>query len=81
MDWIGYGEMLDERLVDLHTRLRQQCYKPKLSLRMWIARENEAKQPIGITALEDKKIVQQALAWLLQSIYEEDFLRFSYVFH
>jgi RNA-directed DNA polymerase len=81
MDWIGYGEMLNERLADIHIRLRQQRYKPQLSLRIWITRENEAKQPIGITALEDKKIVQQALAWLLQSIYEEDFLRFSYVFH
>ncbi len=46
---------------------------------MWITKENGAKRPIGITALEDK-IVQQALAWILQSIYEEDFLGFSYGF-
>jgi RNA-directed DNA polymerase len=79
MSWAGYGERLDERLSDLHTRLQQHRYKPQPSLRMWITKENGAKRPIGITALEDK-IVQQALAWILQSIYEEDFLGFSYGF-
>ena len=79
MSWIGYGESLDERLADLHTRLQQQRYKPQPSLRTWITKENGVQRPIGITALEDK-IVQQALAWLLQSIYEEDFLGFSYGF-
>ena len=33
----------------------------------------------GIAALEDK-IVQQAVLWVLQSIYEQDFLGFSYGF-
>ena len=34
---------------------------------------------MGIAALEDK-IVQQAVLWVLQSIYEQDFLGFSYGF-
>jgi group II intron reverse transcriptase/maturase len=36
-------------------------------------------RPIGIASLEDK-IVQQAVVWVLQAIYEEDFLGFSYGF-
>jgi hypothetical protein len=34
---------------------------------------------LGIASLEDK-IVQQAVLWVLQSIYEQDFLGFSYGF-
>jgi len=36
-------------------------------------------RPLGIAALEDK-IVQQAVVWVLQAIYEEEFLGFSYGF-
>ena len=36
-------------------------------------------RPLGIASLEDK-LVQQAVAWVLQSIYEQDFLGFSYGF-
>jgi group II intron reverse transcriptase/maturase len=79
MSWSAYGENLEERLVKLHTRLVEQRYKPQPSLRTWITKENGTQRPIGITALEDK-IVQQALVWLFQSIYEEDFLGFSYGF-
>ncbi|MCA9217518.1 MAG: hypothetical protein KDB27_30830 [Planctomycetales bacterium] len=35
------------------------------------------QRPLGVAALEDK-IVQQAVLWVLQSIYEQDFLGFSY---
>ena len=37
------------------------------------------QRPIGIAALEDK-VVQKALVMVLQQIYEEDFLGFSYGF-
>ncbi|MCP4325003.1 MAG: hypothetical protein GY787_24795, partial [Alteromonadales bacterium] len=40
---------------------------------------NGENRPIGITAIEDK-IVQQAVVWLLEPIYETDFLGFSYGF-
>jgi retron-type reverse transcriptase len=79
LNWSAYGENLEERLVKLHTRLVEQRYKPQPSLRTWITKENGTQRPIGITALEDK-IVQQVLVWLYQSIYEEDFLGFSYGF-
>ena len=37
------------------------------------------QRPLGIAALEDK-IVQQAVVTVLNQIYEEDFLGFSYGF-
>jgi retron-type reverse transcriptase len=79
MSWSAYEERLEERLVNLHTRLVEHRYKPQPSLRTWITKENGTQRPIGITALEDK-IVQQVLVWLFQSIYEEDFFGFSYGF-
>ena len=39
----------------------------------------DGKRPLGIAALEDK-IVQQAVVTVLNQIYEEDFLGFSYGF-
>src|SRR2546430_2056039 len=37
------------------------------------------QRPLGVAALEDK-IVQQAVVTILNAIYEEDFLGFSYGF-
>jgi len=37
------------------------------------------QRPLGVAALEDK-LVQQAVATILNQIYEEDFLGFSYGF-
>jgi hypothetical protein len=45
-------------------------------VRVWIPKPDGRQRPIGIAALEDK-IVQQAVAWVLQAIYEQDFLGFS----
>ncbi|NBU71877.1 MAG: group II intron reverse transcriptase/maturase [Bacteroidetes bacterium] len=41
--------------------------------------DNSKQRPLGITALEDK-IVQRAVVSVLEAIYEEDFLGFSYGF-
>ena len=51
----------------------------KPSLRTWIPKADGRQRPLGIASLEDK-IVQQAVLWVLQSIYEQDFLGFSYGF-
>jgi group II intron reverse transcriptase/maturase len=77
--WQEYGEGLDERLVALHDLVQSGTYRARPSKRVWIAKDDGKQRPIGIAALEDK-IVQQALAEVLQSIYEEDFLGFSYGF-
>lgn len=77
--WEDYGENLVARLEDLHARLHKGCYRPQASKRTWIAKADGKQRPIGIAALEDK-IVQQTLVWIIQSIYEADFLGFSYGF-
>ncbi len=77
--WVAYGEDLGAKLQDLHARLHKGRYRPQPSKRVWIEKEDGKRRPIGITALEDK-VVQQALSWIIQSIYEVDFLGFSYGF-
>lgn len=46
---------------------------------MWIDKEGGKKRPIGIPCLEDK-IVQRAVATILNTIYEVDFYDFSHAF-
>jgi RNA-directed DNA polymerase len=79
MTWQKYGEGLEERIKDLHGRIHRQAYRARPSRRTWIDKSDGRKRPLGIAALEDK-IVQQALATVLNQIWEEDFQGFSYGF-
>src|ERR1700733_11077136 len=49
------------------------------SRRKFIQKEDGRERPLGIAALEDK-IVQRAVVEVLNAIYEQDFLGFSYGF-
>lgn len=75
--WQEYGEGLEERLITLRDQIHSERYRARASKRTWIPKSDGRKRPIGIAALEDK-IVQQALVDVLESIYEEDFLGYSY---
>jgi len=75
--WQHYGEQLAERLPDLHERVHSGRYKAMPSKRTWIPKPDGRQRPIGIAVLEDK-VVQQAMVKVLNQIYEEDFLGFSY---
>ena len=77
--WTDYQEGLLERLTDLHDRLHKGSYRALPSKRACIAKEDGSERKLGIAALEDK-IVQQAVATVLNAIYEEDFVGFSYGF-
>ena len=79
MTWQDYGEGLDGRLVDLHDRVHSGSYRAQPSRRQYIAKADGRQRPLGIAALEDK-IVQSAVVTVLNAIYEEDFLGFSYGF-
>ncbi|MCF6263555.1 MAG: hypothetical protein L3J24_08240 [Xanthomonadales bacterium] len=65
--------------ADLCHRLHTNSYRPQPVKRVWIPKDDGQQRPIGITTLEDK-IVQQALVWVLETIYENDFCGFSYGF-
>lgn len=75
--WKSYGEDLDVRLLDLQDRVQRGSYHPQPVRRVYIAKPDGRKRPLGIPALEDK-IVQQAARMLLEPIYESEFLGFSY---
>jgi group II intron reverse transcriptase/maturase len=74
-----YAEHLDENLHDLHERLRSGCYQARPVERVWIEKEDGKQRPIGKPTFEDK-IVQRAVAMLLEAIYEQDFSDSSYGF-
>lgn len=65
--------------MNLQERLQSGRYRAMPSKRIWIPKADGRKRPIGIAVLEDK-IVQQAVVQLLNQIYEETFLGFSYGF-
>lgn len=74
-----YAGNLDKNLADLHERLRSGRYRAPPVARVWIDKEDGKKRPIGIPTFEDK-VVQRAVAMLLNAIYEGDFHDFSYGF-
>lgn len=77
--WKQYGENLHANLTDLRERVFSGRYRATPSKRVWIPKAEGAKRPIGIPSLEDK-IVQQVVVWILNQIYEVDFVGFSYGF-
>ena len=79
MRWQEYETGLEDRLVDLHSRVHRGAYRAKPSRRVFIPKADGRQRPLGIAALEDK-IVQQAVVSILNQIYEADFRGFSYGF-
>lgn len=77
--WEEYGEGLAGRIADLHGRVHRGAYRAQPSRRVWIPKADGRQRPLGIAALEDK-IVQHAVGKILNQIWEEDFLDFSYGF-
>ena len=77
--WQQYGEELETRLQDLSQRLKRGAYRAKPVRRVYIPKADGRQRPIGVPALEDK-IVQRAAVEVLNAVYEEDFLGFSYGF-
>jgi group II intron reverse transcriptase/maturase len=77
--WQEYETGLKDRLVDLHGRVHRGAYRALPSRRVYIKKEDGRQRPLGVAALEDK-VVQYAVATILNQIYEEDFRGFSYGF-
>ncbi len=77
--WQDYEADLEPRLEKLHGRVHRGGYRPQPSRRTYIPKADGKQRPLAIAALEDK-IIQGATVMVLNAIYEEDFLGFSYGF-
>ena len=75
-----YAERLEENLVSLHERLKSGSYRAPAVRRVHIPKGSGAQmRPIGIPTFEDK-VLQKAVTWVLEAVYERDFLDCSYGF-
>jgi group II intron reverse transcriptase/maturase len=79
LTWWQYEQNLEANLVDLHARVHRGAYRALPSRRKFIPKEDGLQRPLGVASLEDK-IIQRAVVEVLNAIYEEDFLGFSYGF-
>jgi group II intron reverse transcriptase/maturase len=77
--WAAYGRDLEANLRDLHARVHSGAYRASPSRRAYIPKADGRLRPLGIATLEDK-ILQRAVVEVLNAIYGEDFLGFSYGF-
>src|SRR5215469_15693836 len=77
--WEDYEADLGRRLGDLHERVQRGAYRALPARRRYIPKPDGRQRPLAVAALEDK-IVQRATTALLNAIYEEEFLGFSYGF-
>ena len=77
--WRSYAADLERNLIDLHARLHRGAYRAQPSRRTWIPKADGKQRPLAVAALEDK-IVQKATVAVLNCIYEEEFVGFSYGF-
>lgn len=75
-----YDKRLEENVEDLIARMKRQDYKPQPAKRVYIPKAGtDKKRPLGIPAYEDK-LIQSALAKILNAIYEQDFIECSFGF-
>src|SRR6185437_10380570 len=79
LTWKDYEVDLEHNLEELHGRVHGGAYRALPSRRVYIPKPDGRQRPLAVAALEDK-IVQRAVTALLNAIYEEDFLGFSYGF-
>src|SRR5215468_7674659 len=79
LTWKEYEADLERNLTDLHSRVQRGAYRALPSRRTYIPKADGKQRPLAVAALEDK-IVQRATVAVLNCIYEEEFLGFSYGF-
>jgi RNA-directed DNA polymerase len=79
LTWQDYEVGLEDNLQDLHARVHRGAYRALPVRRRYIPKPGGKQRPLGIAALEDK-ILQRAVVAVLNAIYEQDFVGFSYGF-
>ena len=79
LTWATYATDLERNLTDLHARVHSGAYRALPARRTYIPKADGRQRPLAVAALEDK-IAQRATIAVLNLIYEEEFLGFSYGF-
>ena len=74
-----YGERLVENLRDLQERAKSGSYKAPPVKRGYVPKNEKEDRPIGLPTTEDK-ILQKSVSMILEPIYEQEFLPFSFGF-
>lgn len=74
-----YAEHLEENLQALHERAKSGMYRAPPVRRTYIPKASGEPRPLGIPTFEDK-VLQRAVAMVLEAVYEQDFLECSYGF-
>jgi group II intron reverse transcriptase/maturase len=74
-----YAENLEANLQSLLDRAKSGTYRAPPVRRVHISKENGETRPLGIPTFEDK-VLQKAVAMVLEAVYEQDFLDCSYGF-
>jgi len=77
--WAMYETGLEANLRDLSDRLKRGAYRAPPVIRTYIPKGDGRQRPLGMPTMEDK-IVQRAAVTVLNVVYEEMFLPFSYGF-
>ncbi len=76
----GYEQNLEENLEKLVKRMKSGSYRPNPTRRVYIPKETKGKlRPLGISSYEDK-LVENAIAQILEQIYEPKFYNESFGF-
>src|SRR5450759_2139272 len=77
LDAITYEDNLIGNIQQLAQQVKQGTYRAKLVLRKYIPKVGGKLRPLGIPAIADK-LLQLAVAKVLEAIYEQDFMPCSY---
>jgi group II intron reverse transcriptase/maturase len=75
----SYAQDLESNLADLLERAKSGNYRAPPVRRVHIPKGDGQSRPLGIPTFEDK-VLQRAVAMLLEAVYEQDFLDCSYGF-